>query len=58
LGLPGADVTWTGEGWTNSFDEPSASYFPPLLPSRGTPDPLRRLLWRVYDTAVGLLLSE
>lgn len=57
LGLPGADVTWTGEGWTNSFDESSASYFPPILPSRSTPDPFRRLLWRVYDAAVGLLLS-
>mgnify|MGYP005844972827 CR=1 FL=1 len=58
LGLPGADVTWTGEGWTNSFDEPLASYFPPVLPSRSTPDPIRRLLWRAYDAAIGLLLSE
>ncbi|NWF69742.1 MAG: right-handed parallel beta-helix repeat-containing protein [Chloroflexi bacterium] len=57
LGLPGADVGWTGEGWNNSFDQPGASTFPPLLPSRSWPDPLRRLLWRVYDIAIGLLLS-
>jgi parallel beta-helix repeat protein len=56
LGLPGADVAWTGEGWNNAFDNPGASSFPPVLPSREWPDPLRRLLWRVYDILIGLLL--
>lgn len=57
LGVPAGDVNWTGEGWTNRFDEGGASYFPPLLPSQHTPDPLRRLLWRVYDAAVGLVIG-
>jgi cytochrome c peroxidase len=57
LGLPGADVGWTGEGWNNSFDNPGASSFPPVLPSRSWPDPMRRLLWRVYDIAIGILLG-
>jgi parallel beta-helix repeat protein len=56
LGLPGADILWTGEGWSNAFDEPNATTFPPLLPGRNWPDPVRRALWRVYDTAIRLLL--
>ncbi|MDX1994179.1 MAG: parallel beta-helix domain-containing protein [bacterium] len=57
LGLPGADVMWTGDGWTNSFDEPNASLFPPILPGRSWPDPARRALWRVYDIAIQQLLG-
>lgn len=56
LGLPGADIMWTGEGWNNSFDQPDASMFPPLLPSRNWPDPAKRALWRTYDILIGLLL--
>ncbi|MEZ4671253.1 MAG: parallel beta-helix domain-containing protein [Anaerolineae bacterium] len=56
LGLSGADVMWTGEGWNNSFDEPAASKFPPLLPERGWADPAKRALWRLYDVVIGLLL--
>ncbi len=56
MGIPGADILWTAEGWNNAFDEPGASSFPPLLPSRSLPDPLARALWRLYDTAVQLLL--
>jgi cytochrome c peroxidase len=56
LGLPGADILWTGEGWSNAFDEPNATSFPPVLPGRDWPDPFRRGLWRVYDTAIRLLL--
>jgi parallel beta-helix repeat protein len=55
-GVPGADILWTGEGWNNSFDEPNASRFPPVLPSRSTPDPLKRALWRTYDVLIGLLM--
>lgn len=56
IGIPGADILWTGEGWTNSFDEPGASSFPPILPGRNWPDPARRALWRFYDVLIGLLL--
>lgn len=57
LGLPGADIMWTGEGWDNAFDEPTASKFPPLLPERSWADPAKRLLWRVYDVVIQLLLG-
>jgi cytochrome c peroxidase len=57
LGLPGADVVWTGDGWNNAFDEPNASLFPPVLPGRSWPDPLRRALWRTYDVAVRALVG-
>jgi cytochrome c peroxidase len=56
LGLPGADIGWTGDGWSNSFDQPGASAFPPLLPGRNWPAPAKRALWRVYDVLIGLLL--
>jgi cytochrome c peroxidase len=56
FGIPGADLLWTGEGWTNSWDEPGATSFPPVLPSRSTPDPLRRALWRGYDLLIQALL--
>lgn len=56
LGLPGADILWTGEGWNNAFDEPNASKFPPILPGRDWPDPARRALWRFYDVVISLLL--
>ncbi len=56
IGIPGADILWTGEGWTNSFDESGASSFPPILPGRNWPDPARRALWRFYDVLIGLLL--
>ncbi|MFN8531587.1 MAG: parallel beta-helix domain-containing protein [Anaerolineae bacterium] len=56
FGVSGADLLWTGEGWTNSWDEPGASSFPPVLPSRNTPDPLRRALWRFYDVVIQALL--
>ncbi|MBL8161078.1 MAG: right-handed parallel beta-helix repeat-containing protein [Anaerolineae bacterium] len=56
LGLDGADIMWTGEGWNNSFDEPGATVFPPVLPGRTWPDPAKRFLWRLYDVAIGMLL--
>jgi cytochrome c peroxidase len=57
LDLPGSDIMWTGEGWNNSFDQPGASMFPPILPGRDWPDPLRRALWRTYDIAIQALLG-
>ncbi len=56
LGLPGADIGWTGEGWNNSFDQPGATTFPPLLPGRDWPAPAKRALWRVYDLLIQALL--
>lgn len=55
LGIPGADVLWTGEGWNNSFDEPNATSFPPILPSRYWADPMKRVFWNVYNLAIGAL---
>lgn len=56
LGLPGADIIWTGEGWSNVFNEPNASKFPPLLPESSWPNPLRKALWRFYDILIQQLL--
>lgn len=56
LGIPGADILWTGEGWNNAFDEPGAKTFPPVLPGRNWPDPARRALWRFYDVLIQALL--
>lgn len=56
-GLPGADILWSGEGWSNAFDQPGANMFPPLLPGRDWPIPARRAIGRLYSTVVGLLLD-
>lgn len=57
IGIPGADILWTGDGWNNAFDEPTASQFPPLLPGRNWAPPAKRALWRLYDTVIGMLLG-
>ncbi len=56
LGIDGADLMWTGEGWNNAWDEPNASKFPPILPSRTWPDPAKRLIFHLYDILIGALL--
>jgi len=56
IGMGGADIMWTGEGWNNAFDEPNATTFPPLLPGRDWPAPIKRGLWRVYDILIQALL--
>lgn len=56
LGIDGADIMWTGEGWNNAFDEPTASKFPPLLPGRNWADPAKRAIWHVYDILIRALL--
>jgi parallel beta-helix repeat protein len=56
IGLGGADIMWTGEGWNNSFDDPGASMFPPLLPGREWPAPAKRVIWRFYDILIQMLL--
>jgi len=57
LGIPGADIVWTGDGWNNAFDAPTASKMPPLLPERTWAAPAKRLVWRIYDTVFQALLS-
>lgn len=57
MGIPGADILWTGEGWNNAFDQPGASTFPPLLPGRNWPDPAKRALWRIYDIVSRVLVD-
>lgn len=42
LGVPGSDLIWDGSGAGNTFDQPGASAFPPLLPSQGWPGFLQR----------------
>lgn len=56
IGIPSADILYTADAWSNAFDEPGASMFPPVLPGRDWPDPIRRGLWRVYDLFVQALL--
>lgn len=56
LGIGGADILWTGEGWNNAFDQPGAKMFPPILPGREWPAPAKRVFWRLYDMVIGLVL--
>jgi len=58
LGVGGADVMWTGDGASNSFDEPNATKFPPILPGRSWPDPAKRFLWHTYDILIKALLGD
>lgn len=54
-GIYGADIIWTGEGWNNAFDQPGITAFPPVLPNRSWPEPLRRSYWRMFDTLIDLV---
>jgi parallel beta-helix repeat protein len=47
-GLKGADLLWDGSGWSNTWDEPSASRAVPL-PSARWPAPVRRAWWRLIN---------
>lgn len=57
IGVGGADIMWTGDGATNSFDESNATKFPPILPGRNWPDPAKRFIWHVYDILIRALLG-
>jgi parallel beta-helix repeat protein len=52
-GLKGADLLWDGSGWSNTWDEPSASRAMPL-PSSHWPAPVRRLWWRLINIFAAL----
>ncbi|HQV69207.1 MAG TPA: parallel beta-helix domain-containing protein [Thermoflexales bacterium] len=57
LGLSqGADVVWDASNWNNSFDEPKASAFPPVLPGSAWPDFAKRSYWKILDFAIKNLL--
>ncbi len=57
LGLSqGEDVVWDASNWNNSFDEPKASVFPPLLPGSAWPDFSKRSYWKILDFAIKNLL--
>jgi parallel beta-helix repeat protein len=49
-GLPGADLVWDGNGWSNSWDEPAASRSS-LLPGSHWPSFARRGWWRLFSIA-------
>jgi hypothetical protein len=52
----GADVVWDVSNWNNSFDEPKASAFPPVLPGSAWPDFAKRSYWKILDFAIKKLL--
>lgn len=56
LGVPGADILWDGSAWSNRFDQPGASFFPPLLPGSGWPEWVRKAYWQVLNFAVAQLM--
>jgi len=49
-GLPGADLIWDGNGWSNAWDEPRASRSS-LLPESNWPSFVRRGWWRLLSIA-------
>lgn len=55
LGVPGADILWDTTGTNNRFDDPTATTFPPLLPSNSWPGPVRNAYQNILTTLVGLI---
>lgn len=55
LGIPGADVLWDGSGWSNRFDQPAASSFPPVLPGSEWPTFLQKAYWNVLNLVIRLI---
>ena len=45
----GVDLLWDGSGWDNTWSQPGASRFPPLLPDRSWPGVVRRAWSRVVS---------
>ncbi|MEZ4767722.1 MAG: parallel beta-helix domain-containing protein [Caldilineales bacterium] len=54
LGIPGADIIWDGSGANNTFDQPGASAFPPLLPGSNWP----AFLHRAYDNILNFAIQN
>ncbi len=55
LGVPGGDILWDVTGTNNRFDDPTASTFPPILPSNSWPAPLRSAYETILTMLVGLI---
>ncbi len=55
LGIPGADILWDVSGLGNTFDQPEASKFPPLMPTSAWPTPLYRIYWHSLNLALKLI---
>jgi hypothetical protein len=55
-GFQGKDLLWSTTGAGNRWDDPSASRFPPLLPSSSWPDFARRAYWRGLSFLVKMIL--
>ncbi len=45
-GLPGVDIFWDASNWDTRIDDVGVTTFPPILPSSGWPDLLKRAFWR------------
>lgn len=54
-GLSGADVLWDATGGGNTFDQPGANLFPPVLPERGMPMWVQRIIYQVWNIVARLL---
>jgi cytochrome c peroxidase len=52
----GYDIIWDGTGVSNTFAQPDASSFPPLLPSPGWPDAVDNLYWRLINLLSRLIM--
>ncbi len=55
MGIPGADILWDGSGAGNSFDQPGAALFPPVMPSSGWATPFRRIHYHTLNLLMKLL---
>ena len=54
LGISGADIIWDGSGANNTFDQPGASSFPPILPKSSWPT----FLHRAYDNILNFAVEQ
>lgn len=57
LGIPGSDIIWDGSGVNNTFDQPGARGFPPVLPSSRWPGFLRQAYGNILNFLVERLMS-
>lgn len=51
FGFPAVEIIWDGSGSNNTFDQPGASSFPPMLPTSGWPP----LVSNAYGKVLGVL---
>jgi cytochrome c peroxidase len=51
----GVDLLWDGSGWSNTWHQPGATRFPPLLPDRSWPDLFRKAWSRAISGLARML---